>query len=85
MRIFVGWYTPLHVAIGNGHFETATFLIDSGANISKRSKYNEDPFEYGISRGFKSLSKELRTETISKRNIRNVSQINASHLIAFVS
>mmetsp|Transcript_7541 Transcript_7541/g.11245 ORF Transcript_7541/g.11245 Transcript_7541/m.11245 type:complete len:165 (-) Transcript_7541:80-574(-) len=80
-----GWYTPLHIAIGNGHVDTATFLIDSGANIWKRSKYNEDPFEYGISRGFKSLSKELRNETISKRNKQNMNQLKPSHLIAFVS
>eukprot|EP01035_Chromulina_nebulosa_P023583 gene23583-30581_t len=58
-----GWYTPLHVAIGNGHMKTAQFLIESGASTVKKSKYNEDPYEYGMSRGFKSATKELRART----------------------
>lgn len=28
----------------------------------KRSKYNEDPYEYGISRGYKNATRELRAE-----------------------
>jgi hypothetical protein len=46
---------------------TAQFLIESGASTAIRSKYNEDPYEYGISRGFKTATKELRAAVAARR------------------
>lgn len=55
-----GWYTPLHVALANGFVDTAAFLVDNGAKPWTRSKYGEDPYEYGIKRGFRQVSEDFR-------------------------
>lgn len=63
-RTSLGWYTPLHMALANGYTETALVLVLRGANIRLKSKYNEDPFDYGISRGFLKITEELKTRVI---------------------
>lgn len=67
-----GWQTPLHLAVGNGYMETANFLISKGALPWQRNKYNQDPFEYGITRGFAKLSEELKKKMIKIETQRSI-------------
>ena len=60
MRSTRGWYTPLHLACGNGYFETAMYLIKKGADSKALSKYKEDIYTYAIKRGFRSSTDDLR-------------------------
>lgn len=59
-----GWYTPLHIALGNGYLDTAMKLIEQGGNPWTKSKYNEDAFEFGIKRGFQKITEEFRLKII---------------------
>ena len=38
-----GGYTPLHCAAANGSLEIVKFLVESGAQIDARNKFNETP------------------------------------------
>mmetsp|Transcript_24617 Transcript_24617/g.26934 ORF Transcript_24617/g.26934 Transcript_24617/m.26934 type:complete len:144 (-) Transcript_24617:601-1032(-) len=68
LRTAKGWYTPLHIALGNGYFETALALVDLGGDPYKKNKYRENPFEFGGKRGFKTACDNFRVK-ISKREI----------------
>jgi ankyrin repeat protein len=61
-----GWYTPLHIACGNGHFDTALLLIDLGADPWMKSKYKEDPYDFASKRGFRTSSEEFRNKIMKK-------------------
>lgn len=60
--------------------KTAQFLIESGASTVKKSKYNEDPYEYGMSRGFKSATKELRAAVAAKRTQQGFNRFSRSEV-----
>lgn len=63
-----GWYTPLHLAMSNGFIETANYLVRQGANPWAKSKYGEDPCDYGAKMGFIEPSTEFRRR-ISKNEM----------------
>lgn len=68
----VGWFTPLHLALGNGWTETAMMLYGGGADPHALNKVGETPIDYGKQRGFVDASSEFfdfaRREEIVKRN-----------------
>lgn len=57
-----GWYTPLHSALANGYVETGEYLLTRGAKPWAKSKYKEDPFDYGAKRGYKGICTDLRNK-----------------------
>lgn len=59
-----GWYTPLHCALANGFVETGEYLIRRGAKPWAKSKYKEDPFDYGSKKGFKAICSDLRNKVV---------------------
>lgn len=59
-----GWYTPVHIALANGHIDTAEILISKGGNPWLKSKYKEDAFQYGNKRGFVKIVDEFRMKVI---------------------
>lgn len=59
-----GWYTPLHIAVGNGFLDTAMALIENGGNPWLKSKYKEDAFEFGIKCGFQKITEEFRLKIV---------------------
>lgn len=61
-----GWYTPLHSALANGYVQTAEYLLMRGAKHHIKSKYNEDPFDYGAKKGFKTISVDLRNKMMKR-------------------
>jgi ankyrin repeat protein len=75
-KSMIGWYTPLHIALANGYIDTAYFLIEKGANIRAQSKYNEDPFVYGINRGFRKITEEFRIKVMKMKVIENLKKSN---------
>ena len=72
-KSMIGWYTPLHTALANGYIDTAYILIRKGANIRAKSKYDEDPFVYGINRGFRKITEEFRIKVMKMKVIENLS------------
>lgn len=68
LRSAKGWYTPLHIALGNGYFDTGMALVDLGGDPYKRNKYRETPFEFGGKRGFKAACDEFRLN-VSKKEV----------------
>ncbi len=72
LRSIRGWYTPLHIALANGYTDTAFFLIERGAHAWTKSKYGEDPFDYGIKRGFKKLVEEFRSKITKIEMVNNL-------------
>lgn len=76
MRSSKGWYTPLHVALANGYIETAACLIDNNANPWAKSKYKEDPYEYGAKRGFRKLCNEFRRKIAKQEMVDSLERIN---------
>ena len=54
-----GWFTPLHLALGNGWKETSLFLMHAGADLTKKSKCQKDVIEYATHRGFETVAKEF--------------------------
>ena len=43
--------TPLHDASSHGNLEAVQFLIDNGADVNARNKYNETPLHYASYHG----------------------------------
>lgn len=72
MRSTRGWYTPLHIALANGYVDTAMVLVEHGANPWSKSKYKEDPFEYGGKRGFRRISEEFRIKVMKLEMNKNL-------------
>lgn len=70
-----GWYTPLHIALGNGFLETAQLLVDMGADPWKKSKYGEDPFTFGAKRGFTKMCDEFKAKFIGQQLRANVQRM----------
>lgn len=64
LRSVRGWYTPLHIALANGYTDVAMFLIERGAHPWQRSKTGEDPYDYGIKRGFRRSVEEFRGKIV---------------------
>lgn len=80
-----GWYSPLHIALANGHMETAYFLISMGANPWMKSKYGEDPFDYGGKRGFGVICEELKKKVQRedmKRSLQRMVTMSEQKVIA---
>lgn len=83
-----GWYTPLHIALANGYLETANALINRGADPWARSKYGEDPFDYGAKRGFRQLCDEFRTKVMKedmKRSIVRATHVAQERIISHIA
>ena len=53
----------MHLAIGNGYFETALLLFQKGADIRTTNKYGEDPFKYGSKR-FRTATDEFKQKCV---------------------
>jgi ankyrin repeat protein len=68
VRSAKGWYTPLHIALGNGYLETATALVELGADPWTKNKDDENSFDFGVKRGFRTQSEEFRT-IVTKKEI----------------
>jgi ankyrin repeat protein len=64
MRTTKGWYTPLHLALGNGYLDTAQFLLNNGAKPWIKCKSKEDPFDYGTKKGYKAMCVDLRASMV---------------------
>lgn len=60
----IGWYTPLHIALGNGFHQLCTTFIQLGGNPWLKSKFGEDIFVYAHKRGFKALAEEFRNKVM---------------------
>jgi ankyrin repeat protein len=71
-RTAKGWYTPLHIACGNGYFDTAMILIELGADPWKKNKYKDDPYDFGAKRGFKAESEAFRAKVMKRDAKRSV-------------
>ena len=69
MHIAEGWYTPLHLALGNGWFETASYLLDVGADVKAKNKFGLDVYALAVKKGFEDLSK--RFYLVAKVKLRN--------------
>jgi hypothetical protein len=54
-----GWFTPLHLALGQGWKETALFLCHAGGDIYTKSKCQKNVMEYAIHRGYDVVAKEF--------------------------
>lgn len=55
-----GWYTPLHLALGNGWIDTAYYLLDCGASSTIKNKYGLDPATFAERKGYSDLAKRFR-------------------------
>ena len=65
-----GWFTPLHLALGNGWKETSLFLLHAGADITKKAKCQKDVIQYATHRGFETVAKEFYFIVQYEREVR---------------
>ena len=70
-----GWFTPLHLALGNGWKETSLFLMHAGADLTKQSKCQKDAIQYATHRGFETVAKEFYFIVQYEREVK-ISQAN---------
>lgn len=59
VRTIWGWFTPLHLALGNGWKETALFLYHAGGDMLMKSKCQKNVLEYATHRGYDAVAKEF--------------------------
>ena len=72
IRSVWGWYTPLHLALGNGWLECALFLWERGAKNQLVNKNKLVPTAYGIQRGYVVASREFSAEVLRQEIARGV-------------
>ncbi|RYY69562.1 ankyrin repeat domain-containing protein [archaeon] len=84
VRSVRGWYTPLHIALANGHLQTAYTLIQNGADPWKKSKYKETCFDYAEKRGFRRLAEEFRVKITREDMKRSIARHVSIHQSAVV-
>jgi ankyrin repeat protein len=76
-----GWYTPLHLALGNGWIDTAYYLLDCGATPTIINKYVLDPMTFAEKKGFVDVAKRFRLAVKAKSRestLKNTLQVKAS-------
>jgi ankyrin repeat protein len=61
-----GWHTPLHCALANGYIDTATCLIELGANPWRKNKAGDDAFRHGGLHGHKKICDDFRVQVLRK-------------------
>lgn len=66
IRSIWGWHTPLHIALGNGHLETALLLVEHGANQYTKNKYKQTPPGYGLQKGYHAVVREFNAELLRR-------------------
>ena len=76
MKSIRGWYTPLHCALAHGYGETAEFLLEKGAQPWAKSKYKEDPFDYGAKKGYKAITVDLRAKLVKMEMVKSLKRHN---------
>lgn len=65
-RTVWGWHTPLHLALSNGFLETATFLMDAGADVNAKNKYKMNAVAYAQHRGQNTVVKDFQAVYLRK-------------------
>ena len=69
-RTTMGWFTPLHCALGNGWIDTAEFLVECGASLYTLSKEKLNPVNYGIKRGYKELNLQFQDRMVRLETVK---------------
>jgi hypothetical protein len=85
MRTAQGWYTPLHLALGNGYMDTAQFFLLRGANPWLKNKYGEDPYKYGEKKGYRDKCRELKLQIIKIEMQKSIERMNINEELGFAS
>lgn len=67
------YFTPLHCACANGHYEVAKYLIDNGADLESSGEYDATPFMWAAAAGHLDICKLLfeRGTNVYARNMYN--------------
>jgi len=85
IRSAKGWYTPLHLALGNGYMDTAEYFLAHGANPWLKNKYGEDPYRYGDKKGFREECQELKLRIMKKEAQNSIARMDLSKDLLFLS